>query len=102
MGKQLSARCLESISLEASIAEKNGAEVQQKLQRRCSTGSCLQLDVGEAKSKKAKTELWGPPTFKGGAAKKDATKDMYWKQVDEAQGESWPFGRAIWRNGKWH
>lgn len=95
--------------MEASIAEKNGAEVQQKLQRRCSTGSCLQLDVGEAKSKKTdflevskKTELWGPPTFKGGAAKKDATKDMYWKQADKAQGESWPFGRAIWRNGKWH
>ncbi|KAF3821982.1 hypothetical protein GH733_007356 [Mirounga leonina] len=56
ISKQLSARCLESISLEATIAEKHRAEVQQKLWWRCSTGSCLHLDVGEAKSKKAKTE----------------------------------------------
>lgn len=50
--------------MEATIAEKNRAEVQQKLWWRCSTGSCLHLDVGEAKSKKAKTEPWGLPTFK--------------------------------------
>lgn len=30
-GKQLNARCLESTSLEASIAEKNRADVQQKV-----------------------------------------------------------------------
>lgn len=32
--------------------------------------SCLHLDVGEAKSKKAKTEPWGPPTLRDEQLKK--------------------------------
>lgn len=49
IGTQLSARCLESISLEAATAEKNKAEMQQKLLWRCNAVSCPHLDASKAK-----------------------------------------------------
>lgn len=93
----LSARGLESISWEAATAEKNKAEMQQKLRWRWNAVSCPHPDASKAKRKKAKTRTLGP-TLKGWTDKENATKEVHREQVrrlKESRGHlEEPFGEV--------